>query len=481
MQIEDFLKEKAPYIELVKNETNGKSCFRNKETGFIFYRSNSELKRDVKNGRRIGFNETKETAQKFLDEHRSEIKIVKWGGSSKVSVFFDSKRRVNFSFVFKTMKHELSRNPNVDFGMSKEEISKKRMNTCIQKYGKITNLLTEETKDKSKKTCIEKYGSPHHMSSDEVKENLKKSMIEKGHWNHVDGMTTSEVAKLYKVSNSTVLNRIEEFRNRPDAKEMAGMSSIEVKISEFLSSLDLEFEKNKQINGKRYDFLVPSKNLIIECDGLYWHSDGCGRNYKGKNYHKTKAELYKSANFDSLFFRENEILNKSHIVKSIIKNKLNLNERIFARKCTISKCGVFFFEQNHLMGSGSGRIYSLEYRGRTVAAIQVKWKSKKDGILEISRFCTKNGTSVVGGYSKLISHVEKAEKPKKIITFVDLRYGDGSYLERLGFQKTSEHLSFSWTDFKNTYHRMRYPGNSGYEKGLFKIWDCGQRLYEKSV
>ena len=479
MEIENFLKEKAPYIELLKNEKSGKSCFRNKETGFVFYRQNSELKRDIKNGRKVGFNETKDSAQHFLDEHRPEITVVKWNGASKTSVFFDSKRKVNFSFIFKTMKYEISRNPNVDFRISKEEVSKKRMNTCFQKYGKETNLTCEETKKKTEEVLVKKYGVSHPMKSHEIKTKLKNTMIEKGYWKSVKGLTTSEVAKMYDVSNSTILTRFDEFKNLPDLASIQNLSTIEIKIDKFLSSLNLEFSKNKYIDGRRYDFLIDSKNLIIECDGLYWHSDGCQRNYKDKKYHKNKSEFYKSLNYNSLFFREDEILNKFEIVESIIKNKLFLNDKVYARKCNVETCDNSFFEQNHLMGKGSGRIYSLKFDNEIVAAIQVKWKNKKDGVLEISRFCTKNGTSVVGGYSKLVSHVEKIESPKSIITFVDLRYGNGDYLENLGFQKISEHLSFQWTDFKKTYHRMKYPGDSGYEHGLYKIWDCGQRLYEK--
>lgn len=61
-----------------------------------------------------------------------------------------------------------------------------------------------------------------------------------------------------------------------------------------------------------------------------------------------------------------------------------------------------------------------------------------------------------------------------ITTFVDQRYGTGDYLLNLGFSFKGMHTSFRWTDCKNTFHRMNFRGNSGYNKGLHKIWDCGQ-------
>jgi hypothetical protein len=60
------------------------------------------------------------------------------------------------------------------------------------------------------------------------------------------------------------------------------------------------------------------------------------------------------------------------------------------------------------------------------------------------------------------------------MTFIDLRYGDGSYLSDLGFKYNHTYPSFKWTDGQITLNRLRFPGNSGYDHGLFKIWDCGQ-------
>ena len=53
-------------------------------------------------------------------------------------------------------------------------------------------------------------------------------------------------------------------------------TKIEVKIQNFLKQLDIDFVKHKPIiNIEHYyqcDVFIPSKNLIIECDGDYWHN-----------------------------------------------------------------------------------------------------------------------------------------------------------------------------------------------------------------
>ena len=133
-----------------------------------------------------------------------------------------------------------------------------------------------------------------------------------------------------------------------------------------------------------------------------------------------------------------------------------------------------FFIENHLMGKGRGRKWGLVYQDELVAAIQVSYKNKREGLVDVSRFCTKQGISIVGGLSKLLSHMAEDMNPKYVQTFVDRRYGSGLHLAGMGFELKSEHASFAWTDITTTYHRMKFPGNSGYENGMAKLWDCGQ-------
>lgn len=50
-------------------------------------------------------------------------------------------------------------------------------------------------------------------------------------------------------------------------------SSIEVIVAALLDSLEVEYEQEKRIGRYIADFYVPSKNLVIECDGEYWHGE----------------------------------------------------------------------------------------------------------------------------------------------------------------------------------------------------------------
>lgn len=49
-------------------------------------------------------------------------------------------------------------------------------------------------------------------------------------------------------------------------------SSLERIVRALLDTLEIEYEANTRIGSFFVDILVPSRNLVIECDGTYWHS-----------------------------------------------------------------------------------------------------------------------------------------------------------------------------------------------------------------
>lgn len=264
------------------------------------------------------------------------------------------------------------------------------------------------------------------------------------------------------------------------------------KLEKFVSEkLKVEWAGNKRLEGFIYkpDFVV-SDNVYLNVDGLYWHS----ADYRDKEYHFTMRKWFEDNGFRILQFRENEIRDKWHIVEGIVNAVAGKTEnKIGARKCEIIKMSasdVFnFCEQWHLKGGLMLSGYGLKYGGSVVAIIAVK---KYNNVLKVERFCVKAGWSVSGGYSKLLSYALKNYNNIEVVhSWVDLRYGDGHSLEKMGFKKVKDVLSWEWTDCKNTYNRLRCRANMDDRKlsekeyakefGLVKIYDAGQRLYEKKV
>ena len=53
---------------------------------------------------------------------------------------------------------------------------------------------------------------------------------------------------------------------------LAGPSSIEAKVSEWLREMGLDFEPQYPFEKFWVDFYLPAYRLFVECDGDYWHS-----------------------------------------------------------------------------------------------------------------------------------------------------------------------------------------------------------------
>lgn len=485
----------------------------------------------------------KEEAEKWLLENTSgRYVLIDWAGdgSQSKSLFLDTKRDVKFNSSLYEVKRKLSKDPDYIFSPSKKELSQKREKTnferygaksCLSKQSSIKNNIDESnlqkfgsknvgslfrqkaietTKDrygvpfasqnkeivlKTQNTNLEKYGVKNTFQLPVVKEKFIQnfgvdnpfkskiiqdkamaSKIASGSINTINGKTILELSNEIDFCQSHINKIYREYGEDKVLLLKKEFSLIEEVVKNILDGLNVKFLRQSKVSSFFPDFVIPEHNLIIECDGLYWHSD----KFRSPAYHKNKKEEYIKNGFRSLFFRENEILDKADIVKSIILNKINSSKKIFARKTEV----VFiknndFFKQNHLMGKGSGECFFLyDNEEGIVAGIQVKWKNKNKKEIEISRFCTKNGVSVVGGFSKLLNQVKKKFEPNKIITFIDQRYGDGDYLSKIGFEKRGSYTSFKWVKGIKVLNRMIFPGNSGYEKGFLKLWDCGQAKWE---
>lgn len=366
----------------------------------------------------------------------------------------------------------------VEYPTQNPEVKEKIKQTNIQKYGVECVFQSDEIKSKIKETSLVKYGVENAVQSRLVKEKMRNTMIQSGHAREYYGKTmrelSHEIGKPYTTFVKQVRQHGVDFALSTKTKEN-GLESV---IKNILDKHNIQYKTHIKLNHRMTDFLIEDHKLVLECNGNFWHSDQIIDN---KHYHEFKQKAYTDVGYRSLFFREDEIHYKTPIVESIILNQCGMSKRIFARKCTINSVSKStakqFFEENHLMGNGGGKSFGLWLNGELVSCIQIR--RKKDSEYEISRFCNKLGLSLVGGFSRLLKYVENNVKMDSLITFIDLRYGTGHYLSDFGFSKEKTHLSFKWFKSGKIFNRMEFPGNSGYEEGCSKLWDCGQAKYRK--
>jgi very-short-patch-repair endonuclease len=390
-----------------------------------------------------------------------------------------------------------SQKTKLDFPDATKRGKEKSKTTCLNKYGKETYLGSkacleqtkvtlgvdnvfqlDSTKAKSKATMLAKYGVDHTYKVPEFLDKAKKSELatkaKNGQIIFHEGKQIKDWAEITGFSKSAFGALVKKHGWDIAVNLTPKMSSLETLLESYLIEIGVVYQKQVRIGKYVADFVIDK--VIVEVDGLFWHSEY----HKENNYHVKKRQVYIDAGYFPLFFREDEILNKFNIVKSIIGNKLRLSSRLFARKLTISPIskdeGNQFLSENHLMGQGKGSCFAL-MDGRIIYAVLRMCKIKEGH--EISRFACKSGYSIIGGFSRLLSFFTGVYGSNRIVTFIDLRYGSGEYLTSLGFIKGKFFPSFKWTDGTSTYHRMKFRGNSGRNSGLYKIWDCGQLKYTK--
>lgn len=409
----------------------------------------------------------------------------KYGENYKKILAEDSKNRIRNKYgvdnVFELeITKEKIKQTNLDkYGESHylktEEGKEKLKQTNIDRHGVENIMQLPETKSKIAQTNYKKYGYKFATQSPEVKKKSKLTRIKKGLEKEFRGLSVKEMADAIGVGRTTMNLWINKYGYDEAVTMTPYQSSLESHFENLLQNEKIEYVKQFRVNNRIADFKI--NDLLIECDGLWFHRE----KNKGKTYHADKRRLYIENGYFPLFFRDNEISSKSPIILSIIKNKLGLSNRIFARKTQIGEVGnniaKAFFEENHLMGSGQGRTFGLFSDDNLVSCLQIK--KKKDATYEVSRFSNSTGTNVIGGFSRLLKKAQESTGFNEMYTFIDLRYGSGDYLEKLGFSQEKTYLSFNWSNGTDVYHRRKFLGNAGYNHGLFKIWDCGQAKWTK--
>lgn len=402
----------------------------------------------------------------------------------------------------KKRKEALMEKYGVETTQALPEVRAKTKATNLKKFGSETFFGSDEGKEKVKESMLEKYGVEHNMKNQEIRQKRDNTIkekygvdnvfklqefqdlgirrrIENGSIKTFNGKMIKDLAKENNYAYSSMVERINKLGIDIATFVKKQESSLELQMAAILDGANIKYEKQFRIDKKIADFKLADSNILIEADGLYWHSDASDKTSK---YHIDKRLFYESNGYRPFFFREDEIREKPAIIKSIILNSLGSSKRLYARNLQIKELSFKdvrdFISKNHLMGRTNNASYNLalcDNDNNIFSVLQIK--KLKDGEYDVSRFCSLLGYSVVGGFSRLLKYFIRNYNPKTIQTFIDKRYGTGDYLTGLGFEFISCYKSFKWTDGFDSFHRLTYRGDSGYDHGLYKIWDCGQSKY----
>ena len=403
-----------------------------------------------------------------------------------------------------------------------KEIQRKKEETCMKNYGVKYGILTEQ----SKLGVMNKYGVEHISYSIEIREKQKKTWREnflRKHNIHI-GFTDSgdwickcphtncnkcqekQFVIPQQVYNDRKRNGSEVCTKLLPVGQTNQGTTIELCMRELLDRYNIEYRVNVRdiISPKELDIYIPSKQIAIECNGIYWHS------LKEPTYHINKYKECQEKGVQLLTLWEDWFKTKPQIIESIIKSKLGLIEsKIYARKCTVknidSNTCKHFLNQNHIQGfSPSSTKLGLYYQDELVAVMlfsksRVGIGRKEDGY-ELVRFCNKLNTVVIGGASKLLNYFIHTYNPTKIISYSSNDISNGNLYNELGFQKVNESAIAYWYINHNTfqrYHRFNFRKQKLKEMGynienqtefqimndlpFWRIYDSGTTRWELNI
>jgi hypothetical protein len=409
--------------------------------------------------------------------------------------------------------------------LEKLEIDRKRKNTIIEKWGSLDNYLLYFN-SKVSDTSIKRFGSKHHLSSPDV--------IEKRVNSYYDSITNK--IKLKLPENIEYIDRIKNEKNtdlriilKCDCGEittinrqylyfrlnsklnpclhcnpiLSGKSNMELELLEYVKSI---YEKTILVNKKsvisnELDIYLPDLKLAFEFNGLYWHSE----EYKDKFYHLKKTNECLDRGIRLIHIWEDDWIFRKEIVKSIIRNKLGISNKIGARECFVrelndNKIVNTFLDKNHIQGSVTSKIkLALFYRDEIVSimtfgSLRKSLGSKsKNGDWELLRFCNVLDYSIIGGASKLLNYFLNNFKPNNIISYSDNSRGVGDLYKNLNFKLVSETApNYYWIVDGVRMNRFKYRKDKlvgmGYDSskteveimhslGYKRIFNCGSKKW----
>lgn len=400
--------------------------------------------------------------------------------------------------------------------LQSKAVQKKRRATCRRKYGEDHHMKVPAFSSSVTETNFGLYGASRYIHSEEYKEKKKQQNIEEFGWEYInqkhlpveiftnkeefekilEGKSLKEVGIELGVDKKTVGKYV--LINGINRESKHNSSYGETQVFDFIKSIipDTVIRNDRSVlNGSELDVMIPSKNLAIEYNGIYYHSDAIRPN----DYHLAKTLRCAENGIRLIHIFEDEWFYRKDQVKGKLKHVLGVDDRktVYARRCeliTLKNSEVAgFYEQNHIQGHVAGSVViGLTCDGELVAAMSFK---KTRGYMELVRYAT--SMKVVGGFSRLVKFFCKSNTDKEtIFSFADVRWSDGSMYSANGWiheYTTSPDYTYVSGDkrirkgqFRKEKIAKKYPSVYSPEKtekemmkeiGFKRIYDCGLMKY----
>ena len=368
------------------------------------------------------------------------------------------------------------------FTFQNRELVERIKSTNLAKYGVENPMQNSDIRNKASETTFIKYGATNFMqslsgyqfSNSDPSKALEYFQFVKNPQQYIEShycgkVSISTLCVDLGVTDTPIYYHIRENNCQNLLKDKE--SSIEHEIIEYLKELDnsiiIKHNDRTVIAPQEIDIYLPQYQIGIECNPTVTHNsslcDPWGGKPKPYKYHQNKSLAAKEKGIFIFHVFGYEWSHSKSVVLSMISNLIKYNSnKIYARNTYVteisnSEC-IKFLNANHRQGKLSAKIRLGLKDKKTNELVSVmtfshmrntigKLADQKGEVYELSRFCSKLNTSVVGGASKLFKYFLNNYPYDKIVSFSDLAHTRGSLYKILGFKEVSlSDPSYVWVN-----------------------------------
>ena len=412
--------------------------------------------------------------------------------------------------------------------MQNEYIKNQAESTNLKKYNVNNPLKNDIIFNKTKETLFKNYGVFHPLQNNELKEKSQFSFAEtvkeneNNYYKLINILRSKEFWKeiekgepLKKLCDQNNINWAatrsymvkeefsEKYYNLYTFPKLQKQKEIQESIKEIVLDLEVSMNCRDIISPLELDIYIPDKKFAIEFNGSYWHSEAVLDPKEAKKKHITKTKLCQEKGIRLFHIFENIWDNRKEQIIGFLRSALGQNEnRINGRDCEIKEnLGLELCEKYHIQGKPNNFIktFDLVYKEEWIGSM-VFGKHHRQNIegnpIVLSRLVFKNNTTIQGGVSKLFNRAliwAKENNYDRIISWSDNSWTEGNIYKVLNFELMEEFPAdyFYWDSKTNKYlskqsQKKSYTGcpketterDFCFEKGLFRIYDCGKKRWE---
>lgn len=190
-----------------------------------------------------------------------------------------AKQHTDNAAMVNALKATMQERYNVDNAMHIPESVDKLKQTNNEKYGTDWYTQTDEYKDKVQSTSLSKYGVTHHLAAPEVIAKREETCIDK--YGVTNVMYVDEIARkplqTYQARTGYRCQLVNpEVRSNIAKKLKMSCSTLEKRIAQLLDQYKIKYEQHYMLsNGEvshEFDFHLPDVKMLIDGDGLFFHS-----------------------------------------------------------------------------------------------------------------------------------------------------------------------------------------------------------------